>query len=510
MPRESKVDWLFFKKKTIFRKVFFITLIVSLLPLLVSWVYLLRVAAEHGFDSTHAVVTGFYAATGFAILLALGGSYYLSKRISRPITHFIKTATAIARGNFSERVAIESNDEIGRLAQIFNYMTTELRRLRDMDLNRLINEKIKNESILKNLADGVIGIDDDNKIMMLNSVMEGWFGIRERQCLEKPIASCISNQTLLQFLRKVRDENKPGLWVSESEIVIKSTKTWRNIFLQARAAKVVNEKNELIGIVAILRDVTREKEIDRMKTELVSMVAHELRSPLTSISGFSELLLDPTVNREQSEEYAGIILKESNRLSELINKFLDISKIEAGKIQVKKVPMQITDVLDKVLDVNLHQAEKKGIVVSVKVAPDIPLVYGDKDMMEQVILNLFNNAVKYSPENTAIEIRLKERETDVLFEIEDNGYGISEKSLPRIFEKFYRVTDNDKVREVTGTGLGLSLVKEIIELHNGSIQVKSKVGEGSTFSFNLPKYNGKLHEAGFDDEVEVEMSSHYS
>ncbi|RIK78222.1 hypothetical protein DCC62_08050 [candidate division KSB1 bacterium] len=476
---------MFFKKKTIFRKVFFITLTVSLLPLIVSWVYLLRVAAQHGFDPTSAVVAGFYAATGLAILLALGGSYYLSRRISRPITHFIKTATLIARGNFSERVSIESNDEIGRLAQIFNYMTTELRRLRDMDLNRLINEKIKNESILKNLADGVIGVDVTDKIMMLNSVMEGWFGIRERQCLEKPLESCVSNQTLLQFLRKVRDENKPGLWISESEIVIKSTKTWRNIFLQARAAKVVNEKNEMIGIVAILRDVTREKEIDRMKTELVSMVAHELRSPLTSISGFSELLLDPTVNREQSEEYAAIIL------------------------QVKKVPMQITDVLDKVLDVNLHQAEKKGIVVSVKLAQDIPLVYGDKDMMEQVILNLFNNAVKYSPENTAIEIRLKERENDVLFEIEDNGYGISEKALPRIFEKFYRVTDNDKVREVTGTGLGLSLVKEIVELHNGVINVKSKVGEGSTFFFSIPKYNGKFHDIAFDDDLESEMASHH-
>jgi len=494
--RENELDWLFLKQNSIFRKIFSITLSVSLLPLLVSWIYVLRNAAQHGFDPGDRVAIVFYLASGAATVLALAGSYFVSKRISQPITHFTRTAKEIARGNFDERVVIESQDEIGQLARIFNYMTTELRRLRDLDLNRIFNEKSKTESILKNIADGVIGTDASNNIIMVNAVMEQWFGIKEKQCMGKPLETCISTNSLLHFITKVRDNDKPSTALPETEIKIKSPKNWRDVFLQARAARIINEKGEFVGIVTILRDITREKEIDRMKTELVSMVAHELRSPLTSISGFSELLLDPTVNREQSEEYAGIILKESNRLSELINKFLDISKIEAGKIQIKRVPMQLRDVLDKVLDVNMTQAERKGIVVSVKVANDIPLVLGDKDMLEQVVLNLFSNAVKYSPENTAIELRLKEHENDVLCEIEDNGYGISEKALPRIFEKFYRVTDNEKVREITGTGLGLSLVKEIIEIHGGNIEVKSKLGEGSTFSFTIPKYNGAFQEPG--------------
>jgi two-component system phosphate regulon sensor histidine kinase PhoR len=156
--------------------------------------------------------------------------------------------------------------------------------------------------------------------------------------------------------------------------------------------------------------------------------------------------------------------------------------------------------------VNLHQAEKKGIVVTVKVAPELPLVYGDKDMLEQVVLNLFTNAVKYSAENSAIEIRLKERDNDVLVEVEDSGYGISEKSLPKIFEKFYRVTDNEKVREISGTGLGLSLVKEIVDSHGGAISVRSKVNEGSTFCFSIPKYNGK-HQEKSVEEAELGMVS---
>jgi PAS domain S-box-containing protein len=497
------IDFLSFMRKTIFRKVFVITWLSALVPLFVLWFYLFN--DSPGFQATGRTAVIFYALFVLATLLATVGTYYLSKRISTPITDFARTATSIARGNFNERVTVESQDELGRLARIFNFMTEELDRLRKMDLNRIINEKKKNDTIIKNIADGVIVTDPNNRIVVMNSVMESWFGIHEKECLSKPLEQCISNNTLLQFIRNVL-QNDSTKNTPTTEIVIKSTKTWRDIFLQAHAARVNNEQNELIGIVTILRDITREKEIDRMKTELVSMVAHELRSPLTSISGFSELLLDPTVNREQSEEYATIILKESNRLSELINKFLDISKIEAGKSQAKKVPMQIRDVVDKVLDVNLHQAEKKGIVVSVKLSSNLPLVLGDPDMLEQVVLNLFTNAVKYSAENTAIEIRLKERESEVLIEVEDNGYGISEKSQQRLFEKFYRVTDNEKVREITGTGLGLALVKEIVEIHGGSIAVQSKLGEGSTFSFTIPKYSGRFHEMEFD-AAEVDMLS---
>lgn len=489
-------DFKLFLRKTLFRKTFFITLAAALVPMIILWVYLLQNSYQGAYRPS--VVLYFL---GLAVLLATVGSYYLSKRISQPIAYFTRTATEIARGNFNERVHVDSQDELGRLAKIFNYMTEELHRLRKMDLNRIINEKKKNDTIIKNIADGVMVTDPNSCILVMNVMMENWFGIQEKECFNKPLEQCISNATLLQFIRNV--QNDASKKTPTTEIVIKSTKTWRDIFLQAHAARVVSEQNELIGIVTILRDITREKEIDRMKTELVSMVAHELRSPLTSISGFSELLLDPTVNREQSEEYATIILKESNRLSDLINKFLDISKIEAGKSQAKKVPMQIRDVIDKVLDINLHQAEKKGIVVSVKVSPNLPLVIGDVDMLEQVALNLFANAVKYSPENTAIEIRLKERENDVLIEFEDNGYGISEKAQQRLFEKFYRVTDNEKVREITGTGLGLALVKEIVEIHGGNITVQSKLGEGSTFSFTIPKYSGRYREIELAAEMEA-------
>ncbi|HQG46058.1 MAG TPA: HAMP domain-containing sensor histidine kinase, partial [bacterium] len=244
---------------------------------------------------------------------------------------------------------------------------------------------------------------------------------------------------------------------------------------------------ELIGIVAILSDITQQKEIDKMKTELVSMVAHELRSPLTSISGFSELLLDPELSREQQEEYAGIILKESNRLGELINKFLDISRIESGRIQPKKSPIDLAETVQMVVGNNSYLAAKKNIEVEVH-PPDEPAeILADSGMMEQVFLNLLSNAIKYSPENTRITLLLRQNEKEVITEVHDQGYGIPRNALGKIFDKFFRVTEHEAVRANTGTGLGLALVKQIVELHGGRITVESEIGKGSVFTVYLPK-----------------------
>jgi signal transduction histidine kinase len=306
----------------------------------------------------------------------------------------------------------------------------------------------------------------------------------------------------LDLIKKVREQ---GNHHEESvEIKLKPKKFRKEVVLQAKAAQVVSNDGSLIGIVTIFRDVTKEKEIDRMKTELVSMVAHELRSPLTSIAGFSELLLDAGITKDQSQEYAEIILKESNRLGELINKFLDISRIESGKSQLNKMPLHIGYLIENILELNSYQAEKKNIKVHLNIPKELPLVYVDKEMIEEVVLNLFSNAIKYSPEHTTINICVEEIDDDLVVKVADQGYGISKESLPNIFNKFYRVTDNEKVREISGSGLGLSLVKEIVEIHGGNVRVNSELGKGSTFSFSIPEAN-ELDENTYIHEVEDEL-----
>ncbi|RMD95121.1 MAG: PAS domain-containing protein, partial [Calditrichaeota bacterium] len=341
--------------------------------------------------------------------------------------------------------------------------------------------------VLKNIADGVIVTDESNHIILMNPVAMDWFGFKNSdQFLAKSIDQVIPNEELVQLVNKLKETEVRE--INTTEILLKGSDGWKKVILQARATNIFDEEeNRWSGVVTVLRDITKEKEIDRMKTELVSMVAHELRSPLTSISGFSELLLDPNTAPEQTREYATIILKESNRLNELINKFLDISKIESGKIQMRKIPVDLKLLIAKVLEYNGQLANKKNIQVEIKAPPHISEVMVDKDMMEQVVLNLFSNAVKYSPENARITIRVFENKNTVGFEVEDTGYGIPENALPRIFDKFYRVSDNEQVQEVQGSGLGLALVKQIVEIHNGDIRVQSSVGEGSTFTVTLPK-----------------------
>ena len=242
-----------------------------------------------------------------------------------------------------------------------------------------------------------------------------------------------------------------------------------------------------------------------MQSDFVSSVTHELRSPLTSIAGFSELLLDQDLTHEQSEEYASIILKESNRLSDLINKFLDISRIESGKIQAKKSEIELIDVVRTTVANNSHLASRKGISIEVHAPEQIKKVLADYSMMEQVFLNLLSNAIKYSPDDTRIDFVVKETPEHIIIEVHDQGYGIPRDSLKKIFEKFYRVGEHEKVREVAGSGLGLSLVKQIIDLHEGSVDVESELGRGSVFTVTLPISTSGSDDIMMEEEKEQDI-----
>ncbi len=477
----------FFLKKsdTIFSKLFVLTFLIAVLPIALSWIYFLNFRQGTLFGNVSHMPFVYYGLLIFTLILAILGAYYFSKKISLPITQFKKSALEIARGNFSHKVRIQSNDEIGRLAKIFNYMVEEVRRLNEKNLYKIISEKNKTETILKNIADSVIITDPMNNIILINSVAKKRFGLSGKEYLERPVGEFINNKDLIKFILSINNNSLKD--IETVEITVQSPDENKPEILQARAARIEDEKKELLGIATILRDITREKEIDRMKTELVSLVAHELRSPLTCISGFSELLLDSSITHEQLEEYASIILKESNRLSDLINKFLDISKIEAGKSQIRKSPADMKILIEKVLDFNAQLSENKHIRVHFESPPNVSIISIDRDMMEQVILNLLSNAVKYSPENTDVTIRLFDLDEIMLIEVEDTGYGISEKSLPNIFDKFFRITDNDNIKDISGSGLGLSLAREIVEIHGGKIKVSSALGKGSIFTITIPK-----------------------
>lgn len=467
-------------KSKLFRKLFISIIAATLLPLTIMAFFWLSQS-----NGKAALFPEFFSVIVLALILAGVVAFAVSRKLTAPISDFARSATEIARGNFSHEVKVTSNDEIGRLARLFNYMTTELRRLDNMNLAQIIAERNKTQTIIKNIADGVIVTDPAQRILLLNASAEKWLALREGEAQEKPLSDFITEEKMLHIIKEAAEGKSTNL--PAVEIMLKSPGDWKPRVLQARAARVQQDNGDLIGIVTILRDITQQKEIDKLKTELVSMVAHELRSPLTSIAGFSELLLDPDLTREQQEEYAGIILKEANRLGDLINKFLDISRIESGRIQPKKVPLDLTETVQMVVGNNSYLAAKKDIEVEIHAPDKVSPVLADAGMMEQVFLNLFSNAIKYSPERTRVDFVIKENESEVIVEVHDQGYGIPADAMGKLFEKFFRVTEHEAVRANTGSGLGLALVKQIVDLHNGKIIVESELGSGSIFSVYLPK-----------------------
>ena len=434
--------------------------------------------------STNTQLWKFLSFIGAAgLLLSLLFSVIWSKWIDKPILELTENATEIARGDFTISIPLNKNMLINRLIKIFNYMAEEMDRFKQLDVSEIINEKNKNEAILRNIADGVVVTDNQDRILIINTVAEKWFGLEEEKTVQKPIHEYIKNTTLVSLLQEVKD----GQIQCSTEFEFKIQETREKKVFQAHAARIQNMEEKLIGVVTVIRDVTKEKEADRIKTELVSMVAHELKSPLTSIYGFSELLLDSNPEDINAREYAQVILTESTRLTDLVNKFLDLSRLEAGRTEIKKSPFDFRQVVEKIVSTYKGQAEKKNIRIITEIPENIALAMGDQDMIEQVILNLFSNAVKYSPKHSKIGIESKEDGDNLVISVIDNGYGITKEALSHIFDKFYRVIDSEGSEDVEGSGLGLALAREIIEQHEGTITVTSRLGVGSVFTFTLPK-----------------------
>ena len=423
------------------------------------------------------------------VIFSATGAGIIAWQLEKPLNNFMVHAYEIGRGNFSVKLPSQNNELMQRLAKLIQYMANEMDRLKKINVHGIISEKNKTEALLRNIADGVIVTDMESRVLVINSVIEKWFGSDEKQLIGKPISDCFRNPELHQIFQDIIQGEEEA--VSEFEHAIMDAPAKH--VLQAHAARVEGESKQPIGVIAVLRDVTQEREADRVKTELVSMVAHELKSPLTSIFGFSELLTQMDPNTSQFREYAHVIMSEATRLTEFVNKFLDLSRLESGRMEVQKNPFDLQQIIQRLIESQKGITEKRHIRVITDFPPAIPLALGDQGLIEQVLLNLFSNAVKYSKDQSKIGIEIKNESDHLLVHVIDNGSGIPKDALPSIFNKFFRVEGDSEEQEIEGSGLGLALVKEIIEKHGGTINVQSRVGVGSIFSFTLPVYQSQNH-----------------
>lgn len=399
-------------------------------------------------------------------VLSLFLAVKLVKIIIYPINELQKVTSKIENGDLNKRAIIYNYDEIGFLAQTFNNIADQLE-IRIIDS---LDKKNKLEAILESMESGVIAIDNNENIILINSYSQKLFDLKEDN-IGKKISDCIIDYDLINFIREI------------PEIGTKEIKLFHPIERELRVKKspIINYLNNSIGIVITVQDITDIKRLENMRSEFVANVSHELKTPLTSIKGFSETLryVDDS---ETKNKFLDIIDKESERLTNLINDILILSNIE----NIHKMESEYFnpgDVIENVLDMVKSQAYKKSIIIKYNDCFNSEIL-GSKDKFHQLAVNLIENAIKYSNENGVVKIDLTLEEQYFVFKVKDNGIGIPKNDIPRIFERFYRV---DKSRSTRGTGLGLAIVKHIVKLFNGEISVKSKVGRGSTFTVKIKK-----------------------
>ena len=399
-------------------------------------------------------------------VLSLFLAVKLVKIIVYPINELQKVTSKIENGDLNKRAIIYNYDEIGFLAQTFNNIADQLE-IRIIDS---LDKKNKLEAILESMESGVIAIDNNENIILINSYSQKLFDLKEDN-IGKKISDCIIDYDLINFIREI------------PEIGTKEIKLFHPIERELRVKKspIINYLNNSIGIVITVQDITDIKRLENMRSEFVANVSHELKTPLTSIKGFSETLryVDDS---ETKNKFLDIIDKESERLTNLINDILILSNIE----NIHKMESEYFnpgDVIENVLDMVKSQAYKKSIIIKYNDCFNSEIL-GSKDKFHQLAVNLIENAIKYSNENGIVKIDLTLEEHYFVFKVKDNGIGIPKNDIPRIFERFYRV---DKSRSTRGTGLGLAIVKHIVKLFNGEISVKSKVGIGSTFTVKIKK-----------------------
>ncbi|MGH7213861.1 MAG: ATP-binding protein, partial [Tepidisphaeraceae bacterium] len=300
-----------------------------------------------------------------------------------------------------------------------------------------------------------------------------------------PVGQLLHDAKLIELIREMRQsESKSGRRIVEHEV---RTEGAGDRTLKITFSCMADQNDAPSGVVAVMHDMTKEKEIAQMKNDFVSNVSHELRTPLASIKAYVEMLIDGEADDERTQrEFYEVIQGEANRLSRLIDNILNISRIESGLVKINKQPQSLTVITKEAIEVIAPQAKLKQINLKEQVTPAFYQTHADKDMLYQAVLNLLSNAVKYTPEGGTITVsaQINEAAKKVVVKISDTGVGIPPKDLPFVFDKFYRAEANNHMAK--GTGLGLSLVKHIVEtVHKGRLFVESQVGKGATFGFEL-------------------------
>lgn len=406
-----------------------------------------------------------------ALAIAFIAGYFLAKTITAPLGKLMDKAEGISNGDFEQVLEVKTDDEIGKLTDTFNYMAYNMKNT----LAEISSEKSKMETILNYMTDGVIAFNLKGEIIHTNPASARLLGV------EDPIINFQEYCTRYGFKYCLED-----VLYLQSQLTSEISIDFDGKTIKVYFAIFTDEAKRPEGVIAVLQDITEQQRLENMRKEFVANVSHELRTPLTSIKSYSETLLDGALeDRETSERFLGVINAEADRMTRLVKDLLQLSRLDNKQLQWDFKKVSLIDLVKSAVERMELEAKARRQTLECFVLSDIPYIEADFGRLEQVVFNLLGNAIKYTPEEGKVTVYVGKIYSDVYFKVTDNGIGIPEEDLSRIFERFYRV-DKARSREMGGTGLGLSIAKEIVEAHEGNITITSKIGKGSEVTVRLP------------------------
>ena len=421
---------------------------------------------------TQNVIVILIEALLFSVLISILLGYFFGRTITKPIRDLTKSTEHIAEGKFDIVSTIKSDDEIGILSDTFNYMSSALQHT----VSEVNSEKNKVETILQNMTDGILAFNLSGALIHINPEAKRLIGRNFYDDLKfdtffKEIGADISMGNIIY----INDDKK-----NEREATI-GGKVVRFTFAPFRL------ENKISGIIVVVHDITSQQKLENSRREFVANVSHELRTPLTTIKSYAETLMDmPIDDKETQNRFLGTIANEADRMTRIVKDLLTLSRLDEGQYQLKPFErLNLSEFISNIVEKMFFSAKEKHQELTLSAKKTPIYVMTDCDKLEQVIINIISNAIKYTPENGKIEVSCEKVYKDAYIKVRDNGIGIPKENLPRIFERFYRV-DNARSRDTGGTGLGLAIAKQIMLQLGGDINITSTYGEGTEVIISIP------------------------
>lgn len=437
-----------------------------------SYLLYLRDTKEEIYEITRSIFRVMLQALLAGALIAVVLALVLSKAITQPLTGLTKRVQRLALGEFDHRSDVAASDELGELTNTFDDMAQTLKNT----MEEIAEEKDKMETIIRYMTDGVMAFNRDGQMILCNPAARRMLRLQEDQKI-----------VFDSFFRSLGVPVRLGQFLYlDSQGTMERIIEFEGAYLAVTLAPIKIEDEKNTGVVVVWQDMTERQKLDDLRKEFVANVSHELKTPLTTIKTYSETILDDGLeNREMAVSFLGVINKETDRMNRIVRDLLTLSRIDYDKISWRKTRFSIDDLLGELTETLSIPAKKHQHTLTYIAPENLPDIVGDRDRIQQLLINIMSNAIKYTPNGGTIRIVASARAGEVHIQVKDNGIGIPKEDLDRLFERFYRV-DKARSRERGGTGLGLSIAKEIADAHGGKISIESQVQKGTTVHIILP------------------------